>query len=449
MATAVPLAPLIRALLDSAANGGLLAKNETRAFYGPSYEPAWTTPKDSLSPNTAQALAQLAQAPTHGLNPADYGEARLLSLRDSLLLKSLPIARAWQQARFDVGLTDAMLRYMRDLDRGRLHPYTASVREKAAGPGGRAAVSLRAALASRGIAAAITAAEPTNREYQQLQRALVVWLARPVAQDSVAAHRAQFELVALNLERWRWEGVVPAAEYIWINIPAFELQVVGHNSAQRPYRVVVGAPATPTPTLSSTIRYFTLAPDWHVPRSIATKEMLPRLQRDAAYLARNNYALYNDRGQVLDPAGINWAGVTAKSFAYTIRQSAGCENALGNIVFRFANPYSVYVHDTPLRQFFARPGRALSHGCIRLENPFQLAAYLLRREDRPVLLPNEAECARQARPHDVRLARPMPLYVRYATCTAENGRFRFFADVYHRDETVRRALFGSAALVRK
>ena len=451
MAAAVPLAPLIRALLDSAANSGLLAERETRAFYGTSCEPAWTTPGDSLSPNTAEALAALARAPEHGLSPTYYGEARLLLLRDSLLLKSPPTgpARARQQARFDVGLTDAMLRYLRDLDRGRLHPYTASVREKAAGPAGQPAVGLRAALAGHGIAAAILAAEPANREYRQLQRALAAWLAQPVPPDSAAIHRAQYELAAINLERWRWEAVVPAAEYIWINIPAFELQVVERDSAHRPHRVVVGAPATPTPTLSGTIRYFTLAPDWHVPRSIATKEMLPRLQRDATYLARNNYALYNDRGQALNPAGINWAAVTAKSFAYTIRQSAGCENALGNIVFRFANPYSVYVHDTPLRQLFARPGRALSHGCIRLESPFRLAAYLLRREGRPVLLPSEAECARQARPHDVRLARPVPLYVRYATCTAENGRLRFFADVYHRDETVRRALFGPKALVQK
>jgi murein L,D-transpeptidase YcbB/YkuD len=179
-----------------------------------------------------------------------------------------------------------------------------------------------------------------------------------------------------------------------------------------------------------------------VPRSIATKEMLPALKRDAAYLTRHNYALYDAQGQLLDPQRIAWQGVTARNFPYTIRQSAGCENALGNIVFRFANPYSVYVHDTPERQLFAQPYRVLSHGCIRLEQPMQLAAYLLRRGGQPVQLPSEAECARQPRPRNVPLRRPIPLFIRYATCTAEGGHLRFLPDLYYRDETIRRGLFG-------
>ncbi|MDQ2770902.1 MAG: L,D-transpeptidase family protein [Bacteroidota bacterium] len=205
-------------------------------------------------------------------------------------------------------------------------------------------------------------------------------------------------------------------------------------------------PRTPTPTLSSRISHFTLAPDWHVPHSIATREMLPHLRKDAGYLARNNYALYDDRGRLLDATKINWMVVTAQRFPYTIRQSAGCENALGNVVFRFANPYSVYLHDTPLRQFFALPYRALSHGCIRLEQPLELAAYLLRREEQPVQLPSEAECARQPRPHDVRLTRGLPIYIRYATCIVTHGRLVFLPDIYRRDEALRRALFGSPPL---
>ena len=440
--TPLPLAPLIRALVDSATHPEWQAGPETRAFYGARCEPAWTTADSRPRPDAAEALALLARANEHGLNPADYGAGRLLLAHDSLGQPAAPTRRAGQQARFDVGLTDAVLRYMRDLDRGRLRPYTASGREKAAGPAGQPAAVLRAALASHQVAAALFSGEPANREYRQLQQALARWLGQPGAPDSAAQHRARYELAALNLERWRWEAVAPAADYLWVNIPAYELQAVARDSVRRRHRVVVGAPATPTPTLSSSIRSFTLAPDWHVPRSIATREMLPHLQRDATYLARHQYALYNDRGQQLDAAAINWAAMTPKRFAYTIRQSAGCENALGNIVFRFANPYAVYVHDTPLRQLFARPARALSHGCIRLENPFELADYLLRREGRPALLPTEAECVRQARPYDVLLARPMPLYVRYATCTGENGRLRFFADVYRRDEAERRALFG-------
>ncbi|WP_310394172.1 L,D-transpeptidase family protein [Hymenobacter sp.] len=450
----VPVAPLIQALLDTAAAGsaraadarrGLQAGADVRAFYGPAGTPAWTTaPADSLTANATAALALLARAAEHGLRPADYGATRLRGLRDSLGRPAPPDQRAGQLARLDVYLSDAVLRFMRDLSRGRLRRYAASAPEKAAGPAGQPAVLLRAAVDAGGrqVPAAVRAGQPANREYRQLQQALAQWLARPAAPDSAAQHQAEYEQAALNLERWRWDPVPPAAEYALINIPAFELQVVVRDSVRRRHRVVVGTPATPTPTLSSAIRSFTLAPDWHVPHSIATRELLPHLKRDADYLARNNYALYDERGQPQNPQGINWARVTSGTFAYTVRQSAGCENALGNIVFRFANPYSVYLHDTPLRQLFARPGRALSHGCIRLDNPFALAAYLLRREGRPALLPSEEECARQPRPREVRLARPLPLYIRYATCTAVNGRLRCWPDVYHRDEAIRRELFG-------
>ena len=454
----VSVASLIRALLDAVPMGrsaaadsrrGLRAGNAVRAFYGLACAPVWTPPNDSLNANARAALALLARAAEQGLRPADYGGPRLWALRDSLAhpaTPAVPGARARQQARVEVFLSDAVLTFMRDLDRGRLHPYTISERERTGVIAARPVEALQVALASGTVPAAMLAGQPANREYRQLQQALARWLAGPTPPDSVLQHQAHFEQAALNLERWRWETVLVAPEYVLINVPAYELQVVAHDSVLRRHRVVVGAPQTPTPTLSSRISHFTLAPDWHVPRSIATREMLPHLQKDAGFLARNNYALYDDGGRLLDATRINWAAVTAQHFPYTIRQSAGCENALGNVVFRFANPYSVYLHDTPLRQFFARPYRALSHGCVRLEQPMGLAAYLLRREGRPVQLPSEAECARQPRPREVRLTRGLPIYVRYATCTVEHGRLVFLPDIYRRDATLRRALFGSPAL---
>jgi murein L,D-transpeptidase YcbB/YkuD len=441
------VAHYIQALLDTTAAGSLRAADEyrglqagaaVRTFYGADYAPAWSIAPDSLNTSTARAL--LARAAEHGLSADDYHLDRLLALRDSLGRTRHPAAA--QQARLEVYLSDAVLAFLRDLRRGRLRPYTASVGEKAAGPTAQPAPVLRAALAGHNVPAALRASQPANREYRQLQQALVQWLAAPVRPDSAARRRAQYEQVALNLERWRWDDIPPEAEYILINLPAYELEVIARDSVQRRHRVVVGKPETPTPTLSSRLSYFTLAPDWHVPQSIATKEILPRLKKDPGYLYRNNYRLTDAQGRGRNPWHINWANVTEENFNFTVRQSACCDNALGNIVFRFANPYSVYLHDTPARALFKSAGRALSHGCIRLQNPMLLAAYLLRREGRPVQLPTEDECAEMPRPRDVRLNRPLPLYVRYATCTAENGQLRFLADVYHRDEALRQALFG-------
>jgi murein L,D-transpeptidase YcbB/YkuD len=433
----VPVGPLLQQLLH--AN----PKAEVRAFYDSAYVAVWTLPTGGLTPDALATLALLARATEHGLRPADYGVARLLALRDSLARPALAPQRAGQRARLDVALSRATLRFGSDLGRGRLHPYTLTAKEKAAGAAGQPAVLLRSALTRHAVPAALLANAPTNREYRQLQRALARWLARPVAPDSAAFQHQQYEQAAVNLERWRWEPLADSV-YVLINVPAYELLVVARDSVVRRHRVVVGAPRTPTPTLSSRLTHFTLAPDWHVPRSIATKEMLPRLKKDAGYLARYNYALYDGRGRLVNPASVNWAPVTAQNFAYSIRQSAGCDNSLGNIVFRFTNPYSVYLHDTPLRQYFARPVRALSHGCVRLETPMQLAAYLLRREGNTTSLPSDEECARQARPREVRLRRPVALYIRYATCTAENGHLRFLSDVYGRDPAIRRGLFGPA-----
>ena len=435
-----PVAPLIRVLLDTSGIPlRLLAGKEVRQLYAPDFAPVWTSPAGPLGTDAADALSLLARATEHGLSPKDYGVPRLQALRDSLTRPAPPPQRARQQARLEVYLSDGVLRFMGDLRRGRLHPYSISASEKAAGPAGQPVALLRNGLLRHTAPAAMVAGQPRNREYRSLQQALVRWLATP---DSLAGSPARYQQVAVNLERWRWEAFAPDSDYVLVNVPAYELQVVAAGVVERRHRVIVGKPATTTPTLSSSIRYFTLAPGWHVPRSIATKEMLPRIRQDVRYLERNNLAVYNDRGQQLNAARINWRMVTTQRFPYTIRQSACCDNALGNIVFRFANPYSVYIHDTPLRQLFDRPKRALSHGCIRLEHPMQLAAYLLSRENNLARLPTEDECARSPRSRDIRLRRPLALHVRYATCIAENGRLRFLPDIYGRDEVIRRGLFG-------
>ncbi|WP_460615459.1 L,D-transpeptidase scaffold domain-containing protein [Hymenobacter seoulensis] len=443
------VAVVIQALLDTTGSTrqnrdhdlGLQAGEQVRTFYGPDYLPAWTEPADSLTPAAQAALGLLARATHFGLSPSYYHWARLQALRDSLRHPLEPWQHARQQAQLEVYLSDAVLRFMSDVIRGRLRPYTVSAGEKAAGHVRQPATELRAALLTGTVPTTMLAGQPNHREYRQLQQALAQWLARPAAPDSAYFQRVQYEHAALNLERWRWNALPPDAEYVLINIPAFALQMIRQDTVRELHRVVVGKPETPTPTLSSRITHFTLAPDWHVPRSIATKELLPKLQEDATYLSRNGMALYNLRGQLLDPTTIAWRSVTKKNFAYEIRQAGGCENALGNIVFRFQNPYAVYLHDTPMRQFFERPDRALSHGCIRLQYPMQLAQYLLRRESRALRLPTEAECARQRLPQTIWLHQPLPIYVRYATCVAENGRLRFLPDVYHRDEAIRRALF--------
>lgn len=402
-----------------------------RAFYEETPAPVWTQ-ADTLTRPARATLALLVQAYAYGLQPADYGLPALLVLRDSLAGPGPAAARRPQLARFDVYLTDAVLAFAHDVQHGRQHRESAPV---------VAAGQLRAALAAGAWPAALLAGQPTNREYRQLQQALAQWLAQPPgpADSVVARHRSRFERIALNLERWRAEPITEP-EYLLVNIPAFELLVLGHDTVKRRARVIVGKPATPTPTLRSRIKYFTLAPVWNVPYSIASQEMLPRLQDDPGFLAESNLAVFDGRGRRRNPWRIDWGEVTEQAFKYTIQQEAGPRNVLGNVVFHFPNPHLVYLHDTPERHLFAQADRALSHGCIRVERPRELAAWLLRREGNPTPLPAPAQ-ARQGPPQDVLLRRPLPIFIRYATCTAENGRLRFYQDIYGQDQVLREALY--------
>ena len=436
-AVAAYIAGWLDSLRPASALRPLRSGAAVRAFYRPAGEPVWAnaSPTDTLGLPARAALALLARAYDYGLQPTDYGLPGLLAQRDSLAASAhnRPAAgHPAQLARFDVALTDAVLTFAHDLRHGRLRrPQPPAV----------AAAQLRAALATGALREALLASQPTGREYRQLQQALAQWLAQPPGpSDSVVArHRSRFERVALNLERWRAEPIAEP-EYLLVNIPAFELLVLGHDTVKRRARVIVGKPATPTPTLRSRIKYFTLAPVWNVPYSIASQEMLPRLQDDPSFLAESNLAVYDGRHQRRNPWRIDWSEVTEQTFRYTIQQEAGPRNVLGNFVFHFPNPYLVYLHDTPERYLFAQADRALSHGCIRVERPRELAAWLLRREGNPTPLLTAAQ-ARQRPPQDVLLRRPLPIFIRYATVMAENGRLRFYRDIYGQYQALREALY--------
>ncbi|GAB2466496.1 hypothetical protein GCM10011375_32790 [Hymenobacter qilianensis] len=417
---------------------------EARSFYTKRrFVPAWST---SQQPNATgrAALAFLAGAEDYGLQPSAYHAPALVALTDSLTWPTSVVRKQAQQARFEVLLTDGLVQFAKHLRRGRLHAFVPSPLEKVEGPFDPVAWVSRA-LEAPDFAAALLSCQPRHREYQQLQQALVRWRQHPKGPDSIARQR-RAEQIALTLERWRWDAI-PDSTYVLINLAAYAMEVVDNGRVRQTHRLVVGRSESPTPTLSSRLTSFTVAPEWHVPHSIATTEILPYLQENAKYpsehdfLAENNYSLYDAKGRRVDPATVKWQHVTAKNFPYSIRQNPGCGNTLGNIIFRFANPYSVYLHATSETSDFELANRALGHGCLRTERPMQLAAYLLGPDSSSVALPSEAECEAAPKPRTITLRRPMPFYVRYATCAVVAGELKFYPDIYSRDEALRRQLF--------
>lgn len=249
--------------------------------------------------------------------------------------------------------------------------------------------------------------------------------------------------IALNLERWRWLPADLGDRHIEVNIAGFDVRVVEHGRTVRRHRAVVGRQYRQTPSFSGNMTYLVLSPYWHVPPTIAAVDKFPGIQRDPATIAAQRMTLLEQgTNQPVDPSVVDWANLTGQSFnrLYRLRQDPGPSNALGQVKFMFPNRHNVYLHDTPSRELFDRTSRNFSSGCIRVENPLDLAEYLLADEpgwDRARI----EEAARGTGETTVRLSRSVPVHLLYWTAWAdENGVLQFRADVYQRDGVVAAAL---------
>jgi len=262
------------------------------------------------------------------------------------------------------------------------------------------------------------------------------------AELNVTAER-RVEQLELNLERWRWLPQDLGRRHIIVNIAAFKLEVVEDEAVVLAMRVVVGRPYHNTPVFSDTMRYIVLNPYWEVPIKIAVQEMLPRIKRDPSYFAREKLRMFKGWGleaREVDPGTVDWSKITPASFPFRLRQDPGALNSLGRVKFMFPNKFNVYLHDTPARLLFEKTERDFSHGCIRIQQPIELALYLLRQDprwNREALL----RALDQAADHSVPLPEPIPIHLLYWTAWAEgDGTIQFRRDIYGHDALLSEAL---------
>lgn len=244
--------------------------------------------------------------------------------------------------------------------------------------------------------------------------------------------------IELNMERWRWFPRDLGERHIRVNVPEYHLEVWEQGRVILPMKVVVGASDKPTPIFSDTMTTIVFAPFWNVPSSIAAEETLPAVLSDPGYLERNNLEVVSTSGEVVDPSTIDWYGHAStdeegNGFPYRFRQRPGTANSLGLVKFLFPNDFDVYLHDTPAVSLFSKSNRALSHGCVRVENPVRLAEYLLGSDARWDG-GNVRQAMNSGEEQHVRLPRPVPVHLMYWTARAdEGGAAYFFRDIYGHD----------------
>lgn len=247
---------------------------------------------------------------------------------------------------------------------------------------------------------------------------------------------ARIDQVRVNMERARWLLYKLQGTFVIVDIAGYKVALYRDGKAIWRSRVQVGKPFRSTPVFQSEITYITFNPTWTVPPTILVKDILPKIRKDPHYLDANLIRAIDRQGNVVDPSIIDWHNPRG----ITLRQDAGPDNSLGQVVIRFPNEYAIYLHDTPHRELFAQSRRATSSGCIRVENPLQLVELLF---NDPVRWNSAAiqEQLANGKTENIRLPVKVPVLLAYWTVDLkEDGRVAFKPDVYGHDLAVLRAL---------
>ena len=264
----------------------------------------------------------------------------------------------------------------------------------------------------------------------------------------VASNPAMIRKVLINMERWRWLPHDLGQFYVAVNVPEFVLRVTKEGKVIHTTKVVVGKTDKQTPIFGQDMQEIVFNPYWNVPNSIKTEEIRPYLREEGAWLfgggGWNTSVLerhglkINYGGREVDPSTLDWNRIDIR--ALNIYQPPGPDNVLGVVKFVFPNKHDVYMHDTPQRFLFAKPVRAESHGCMRVENPDQLAAVLLK-QDQGWSSAKVASAIQGSYDQHIALHQKIPVYVQYFTLRVnEDGSISQFNDLYGHDARMSAAL---------
>lgn len=258
----------------------------------------------------------------------------------------------------------------------------------------------------------------------------------------------QINAILLNMERHRWLPADQGSFYVTVNIPEFTLRVMKDDEAVHTTRVVVGKPNTPTPVFSNEMKTVVFGPYWNVPNSIKVEEIRPYVRPSGGFFfggggwntqifQRQNLRIKYG-GREVDPGSVDWNRVDIRTLH--LYQPPGPHNVLGKVKFMFPNKHDVYMHDTPQKHLFANQVRAESHGCMRVQNPDQLAAVIME-HDRGWSRARTQSSMDTAYDQHVTLGRPIPVYITYFTLRVnEDGSITNYRDLYGHDSRMSAAL---------
>jgi murein L,D-transpeptidase YcbB/YkuD len=261
-----------------------------------------------------------------------------------------------------------------------------------------------------------------------------------VAESLNKSPQQLIDIASVNMERLRWMPPIDwDQEMVLVNIANYQLDYMEKADTAFTAKVIVGKEYSESPAFSAPMSYIVFSPYWNIPPSITKDEIIPAVRKNRNYLAEKNMEIVDSSGEPIDARRVDWKSDEKGEFPYRVRQKPGGDNSLGLVKFMFPNEYNIYIHDTPSRSLFQKETRALSHGCIRIENPDQFAKILLKDDEW------DDERIQEAMHQDdeeiVKLDRKIPVVLLYMTFWAgEDGKANFRSDVYDRDAALLKAL---------
>lgn len=276
--------------------------------------------------------------------------------------------------------------------------------------------------------------QPKTSAYIALQKALFA-----INRDSSTSSVDLRNTLVVNMERLRWQNRPKEHKFVSVNIADFSLDVINKGKSVLHMKVCVGEKGQrETPQLGSMIFRIQVNPVWNVPQSIARDEISKHAAQDRFYLANNNINVYKKGVLIQDPESIDWGSENIDQ--YSFQQQPGPENALGKIKFLFNNESSVYLHDTPLQKIFNQPMRAVSHGCVRVQKPLELA-YALFGKDKKYQLIKRAMETGYPRAKFIDLPQQIPIRLNYYTAGIDaHNTVQYYKDIYDLDPILYHAI---------
>ena len=253
--------------------------------------------------------------------------------------------------------------------------------------------------------------------------------------------RTRLTQVLVNLERVRWNDFTGETKYILVNQPNFQAYLIENDEVIWQSRVVIGLPEHQTQEFSDLMTHLIINPVWHVPRSISVEEYLPIIKENPDFLIENDMdLLVRGTDKIIDANLIDMSQFETDNFPFMIKQNPSNINALGVVKFMFPNEFNIYMHDTPMKELFFKDERTFSHGCVRVQDPFQFAFKLLRdQEEDPQKTFLKFLQTKEER--QINLSNPIPVNLIYRTVFfGDYGQPQYRSDIYGRDAAVFMAL---------